>query len=680
MPRVTHAVRARIVARRAEGAAGQAATPRWKRFAPATALVLIAALVATILLIMGLGPQPTSATEPCANGTVVPSPADNPGLVADCAALLAARDTLRGTATLNWSAQRAISSWSGVTVAPVRYGGPKRVTGLNLDSRSLDGAIPASLGGLSALRTLRLGFNRLTGSIPPELGLLTQLQTLLLNENRLSGTIPPELADIGATLTSLQLAGPNPLPAGVGLSGTIPPQLGNLSGLQYLNLSHNRLSGPIPPRLGRLVNISWLSLNRNLLSGSIPTQLGNLTQLANVRLDDNQLSGVIPSQLGRLTRLTKVYMVRNAAFSGCLPPRLREVRNNDMARLNLPDCAYGAAATPATPEPTHTLTATAAEGGNVEPAGMTTQVEGEPVTLTASWNDATHTFAGWGSACSGTATTCILELYSDQTVTASFTALPADRCATTTDASCIRAVYKGAPEDYAQVQDIPDSLLIQPDGDGRYHVERGQQITVVTAAPLPADYTRFYLQRAPLERPSPISYARLIPPVGTTYTFTPTEFEGAASRISFNLTAARPRPLPRPGQKPELGDVIVATTFSVTNRPPNTVSVAPTMLKATFAPGTHKFDFGDASRPYLVIDVPTSKHQIKWLEALNAHPGGLTICLSDIAEETILCIRYRDAASEYFIPPSATTPSTDVSIRDVLDYIASSARVEVDAP
>ena len=74
------------------------------------------------------------------------------------------------------------------------------------------------------------------------------------------------------------------------------------------------------------------------------------------------------------------------------------------------------------------------------------------------------------------------------------------RCTTpTTDPTCIRAVYKGAPDDYAQVQDIPDSVLIQPDDDGRYQVERGQQITVVTAAPLPTGYTRFYLQSQPLQ-------------------------------------------------------------------------------------------------------------------------------------------------------------------------------------
>ena len=46
----------------------------------------------------------------CANGSAVEDPGDNPGLVADCDALLAARDTLKGDGILNWSAEVAIGS------------------------------------------------------------------------------------------------------------------------------------------------------------------------------------------------------------------------------------------------------------------------------------------------------------------------------------------------------------------------------------------------------------------------------------------------------------------------------------------------------------------------------------------------------------------------------------------
>ena len=163
---------------------------------------------------------------------------------------------------------------------------------------------------------------------------------------------------------------------------------------------------------------------------------------------------------------------------------------------------------------------------------------------------------------------------------------PPDRCTTPTDPTCILAVYKGAPDDYAQVQDIPDSVLIQPDDDGRYQVDRGQQITVVTAAPLPADYTRFYLQRRPQQvTVSPTSAEQLIPPVGTTYTFTVTTDDGGANLISFDLTAARPLSISRPGIKPELGDVVVTTNFLVPTLRYDTLDIT----GAATTPGSYAF-------------------------------------------------------------------------------------------
>ena len=530
----------------------------------------------------------TPTNPPCENGTAVPSPATNPGLVADCSALLAAKDTLRGTATLNWSATRAITAWSGVTVASVPYGAPPRVTQLVLRSGSLNGSIPAALGDLSALRELRLQWNQLTGSIPAALGNLGQLTYLGLGGNQLTGAIPPELGAIGGTLRTLHLTGPNPLPSGIGLTGAIPPALGNLTGLQFLHLNGNRLTGPIPTRLRWLTELQWLSLNGNQLTGAIPTQLGALTALRELRLEFNQLTGVIPTQLADLRDLRKAYLKNNSGLSGCVPSGLLDVRFNDAARLGLPICPAGTPPTPATPLPTYTVTVTVTGGGSVTPGGATTHDEDSEVTLTASWNDATHSFSGWGGDCSGTALTCVLTIYADKSVTATFAALPADRCATTTAADCIRAVYKGAPDDYAQVQEIPADRLITPGSDGRYTVERGQQVTVVTAAPLPTGYTRFYLQRRPpgvAGTPAPVSFTQLIKPVGTTYTFRVTSDEGGRTLFTFDLQAAKP-PL-RPGLKPQLGDRVVTTTFQVT-----TTTIRYTTYDTTGAattPGSYAF-------------------------------------------------------------------------------------------
>ena len=193
---------------------------------------------------------------------------------------------------------------------------------------------------------------------------------------------------------------------------------------------------------------------------------------------------------------------------------------------------------------THTLTVTATGDGSVTPAGTTTHDEGDEATLTATWSDATHDFDGWGGDCSGTASTCVLTMDANKSVTATFIALPTDRCAESTDADCIRAVYLGAPGDYAEGTEIPADILLTPAADGRYYAERGQQLTVVTAGPLPVGYTRFYLERTPLGRPSPLSFERLIPPLYRTYTVTtvfsvdPTTFYYDTFDTTGEVTAA----------------------------------------------------------------------------------------------------------------------------------------------
>ena len=105
----------------------------------------------------------------CATGGAVEKVA-NTGLVSDCITLLAFRDALAGTASLNWSADRPIAQWEGVTVR----GTPQRVTRLDLLGKGLNGTIPSELGRLSMLTHLNLRTNGLTGSIPASLGNLKQ--------------------------------------------------------------------------------------------------------------------------------------------------------------------------------------------------------------------------------------------------------------------------------------------------------------------------------------------------------------------------------------------------------------------------------------------------------------------------------------------------------------------------
>ena len=149
----------------------------------------------------------------CKNSVATPDGSPE-GLVSDCQILLDAKDTLAGSASLNWSRDTAIGSWDGATVRD------ERVTELDLPGKALNGTIPAALGDLSALEYLDLNDNSLTGGLPASLGNLTSLNYLYLNGNRLTGGIPEEYAKLDpAHLWDVDLTG-NILTGTVGLTLT----------------------------------------------------------------------------------------------------------------------------------------------------------------------------------------------------------------------------------------------------------------------------------------------------------------------------------------------------------------------------------------------------------------------------------------------------------------------------
>ena len=270
-------------------------------------------------------PTATPSTASCTAATLGHDPATNVNLAKDCATLLAAKDTLRGTGTLNWSANAPLASWDGVSLG----GTPRRVSGLNLDSRRLTGSIPAGLGSLAGLRTLYLSGNQLTGTIPPQLGNLSALTQLHLNRNRLTGVIPTQLGSL-ANLRYLSLGFNR-------LTGSIPTELGNLTRLTSLWLRDNQLSGAIPTQLGQLTRLRELLLPANQLTGAIPSELGDLTLLRRLGLNNNRLTGDVPVELANLTALTHVTISGNT-LTGCVPGVWADVANNDLATLGLPYC------------------------------------------------------------------------------------------------------------------------------------------------------------------------------------------------------------------------------------------------------------------------------------------------------------------------------------------------------
>ena len=271
--------------------------PPLMKAALAGTFLALAAVVALALLLSSPGAAVAqSSQELCENEVVVENPQENPGLVADCAALLASKEALQGSDSdampLNWSSDVPIGDWNGITVE----GSPPRVTKLRFSDPF------ASVGNDQLWDLKKAPF--LKGSIPPELGDLSMLEELHLSYNS--------------------------------LSGGIPKQLGKLRNLTQLDLSHNQLSGGIPRQLGKLSNLEQLLLNTNSLEGGIPKQLGNLGNLRQLWLKENNLEGGIPSELGNLTDLTVLWLdVKN--LEGGVPPELDEFRNRTEPWLNNDD-------------------------------------------------------------------------------------------------------------------------------------------------------------------------------------------------------------------------------------------------------------------------------------------------------------------------------------------------------
>ena len=201
----------------------------------------------------------------CSSGIAVTNAATNTELVGDCESLLGLRDTIRGTAKLNWTAGKPMSEWMGVTVS----GTPQRVTGLNLADLGLDGELSGLLGELTGLTTLNLSGDALTGMLPSKLGQLTNLTTVSLTGTDFEGCAPPVLrtavtndvtqTDCGAPLglaewlTVHMPAGaytfpPHPDRPQPGVVFDIPPDSGlRFRGLAYISLNpdETRHVGPI---------------------------------------------------------------------------------------------------------------------------------------------------------------------------------------------------------------------------------------------------------------------------------------------------------------------------------------------------------------------------------------------------------------------------------------------------
>ncbi|KAK3416906.1 hypothetical protein EUGRSUZ_H02647 [Eucalyptus grandis] len=323
-----------------------------------------------------------------------------------------------------WSSSQACCNWKGVSCDS-----SSRVTGINLPSSSLSGALPSDLSFLSHLQTISLHNNLLSGAVPSFAG-VASLQTLYLNNNNFTSITSGAFQGL-TSLQTLNLSNnlclaPWQIPLELNAStslvtlyatnanivGPIPDFLGSLPSLVNLRISYNNLTGPLPSSFGTS-GIKILCLNNQAmgLSGGISV-LAGMTQLRLVWLENNQFTGPIPD-LSQCTNLFDLQL-RDNQFTGVVPasllalPSLKNVSlDNNKLQGPVPsnrsgiDITYGgtnsfcnSAPGPCDPQVTKLLQVASALG--------------YPITLADSWtgNDACH--GSWSAiSCQGKKVTAV---------------------------------------------------------------------------------------------------------------------------------------------------------------------------------------------------------------------------------------------------------------------------------
>ncbi|KAM5550271.1 hypothetical protein ABKV19_027672 [Rosa sericea] len=194
---------------------------------------------------------------------------------------------------------------------PESLGNLSFINYIDLGDNYLNGSIPASLGALTYLPGV--ASNSITGTVPKSFASLTSLYSFGISGNYLSGPLPDFIAN-WTSIVDIFLNGNN-------FNGKIPAGIFNLSELEILSISDVKADShfQFPPSIHVAKSFSILILRNCSITGEIPPYIGDMSSLENIDLSFNRLTGRIPNSLKNLNVTHIILPFSNNMLSGEIP-------------------------------------------------------------------------------------------------------------------------------------------------------------------------------------------------------------------------------------------------------------------------------------------------------------------------------------------------------------------------
>ncbi|KAK4347286.1 hypothetical protein RND71_033625 [Anisodus tanguticus] len=222
------------------------------------------------------------------------------------------RNYLSGTIPPEWVSTKlevmAISNNRLSGPVPEFIGNMTSLVKLSLETNLFNGSLPAEIGKLVNLEMLSLIANNFTGEWPVELNNLTKLTELRISSNRFVGKLPNFESWKNLQFVEIQ---------GSGFEGPVPQSVSVLTSLIELRISDLTGGASEFPPLRNMTGMTKLLLRRCNIHGKIPDFVADMSKLQFLDLSFNKLEGGI-ANLRSLTNLEGTYLTGNA-FVGPIP-------------------------------------------------------------------------------------------------------------------------------------------------------------------------------------------------------------------------------------------------------------------------------------------------------------------------------------------------------------------------